>query len=257
MFNPQPILLSEVYKVGFSLRYYPELDRVLPQAFIVPVHDNHKMMYYVALAKIDTIPSYGIDMNDSHLTKAIQYTEELSPLAIEQFFNKSQKKKQSLQTLFLHKEHKKILSNYINVRMNSFLELCFENQWDICWNLERKMRFEDGRMVLLPMISQAILCFDKTVNGVLYSMKLDMGEQQLFPSQIQVKILNEFPAWVSAGNKIFRIEHLNAVKLKPFLSKESTYIPKEKVKEFFEKFVLENLYQSKVETTGFHIEHDE
>lgn len=245
--------MSEVFKIGLSLHYLPEWDKVLPQAFIVQVKPDGAMSYYKALARPDILEGYGLTDLSPALKKVLDLTDELSPVAIENYFSKNKKKGFSLTTLFADKEQKKLFSRYIHVRMHQILCLCRENAIDICWSLERKMTFEEGRMVFLPVTASAVMYFDKTVKGISYRLRLQIDDKEYQPSELKLTLLNENPAWISSGNKIFQLEQVNGLRLKPFLTKESVFIPAEHTRDFFEKFVLENLHQVRVETSGFEL----
>ncbi|MBK6363863.1 MAG: hypothetical protein IPF52_10325 [Saprospiraceae bacterium] len=245
--------LNESFTIGFSLRDVPETERILPVACIVPTDGKGNLLSYVALAKKEILEGYGLKEIPALLEKALQLTEELTPSAIENYFNKNKKVKNSFQKLFLEKELKNLVSGYINRRMHEFLKLCFENNFPLAWSLERKKRFEESRMAILPFEADSVMYFDKSVKGIIYTLKLLLGDEVYSPKDLNLRILNESPAWVSSGQKIFFINHLHGSRLKPFLTKETVFVPDDKTREFFEKFVLGNLHQSRIETSGFDI----
>ncbi|MBP6695607.1 MAG: hypothetical protein KA161_10785, partial [Saprospiraceae bacterium] len=245
--------MNESFTIGFSLRDVPETERILPVACIVPTDGKGNLLSYVALAKKEILEGYGLKEIPALLEKALQLTEELTPSAIENYFNKNKKVKNSFQKLFLEKELKNLVSGYINRRMHEFLKLCFENNFPLAWSLERKKRFEESRMAILPFEADSVMYFDKSVKGIIYTLKLLLGDEVYSPKDLNLRILNESPAWVSSGQKIFFINHLHGSRLKPFLTKETVFVPDDKTREFFEKFVLGNLHQSRIETSGFDI----
>ena len=234
-----------------SLYHLPEWDRVLPQAFIVPVNEDGTMSYYKALARKDILAGYGLSDLSDYVKKALGLVEELSTPAVENYFLKNKKKGFSLTNLFADKEQKKYFARYIDSRMHSLLSLCQQHAIDVCWNLQRKMTFEEYRMAFLPVSASTVMYFDKTITGISYRLNLVIGDKPYRPIDIKLTLLNENPAWVASDNKIFQVHDVNGVRLKPFLKKESIFIPADLTRDFFEKFVLENLYQVQVETTGF------
>ncbi|MBK8370721.1 MAG: hypothetical protein IPL20_04970 [Saprospiraceae bacterium] len=162
------------------------------------------------------LEGYGLKEIHASLEKALQLTEELTPSAIENYFNKNKKVKISFQKLFLEKELKNLVAGYINRRMDEFLKLCFENNFPLAWSLERKKRFEESRMAILPFEADSVMYFDKSVKGIIYTLKLLLGDEVYSPKDLNLRILNESPAWVSSGQKIFFINHLHGSRLKPF-----------------------------------------
>ncbi|MBK8623755.1 MAG: DEAD/DEAH box helicase family protein [Saprospiraceae bacterium] len=243
--------MAENYKVGFSLFLMTEWERVLPQAYIIECNTEGQMLYYRALAKPDLLEGYNIRQISPALEKALALTEELSPKNIELYFNKNKSKKVAVKSLFLDKDQKKLFSRYIDKRMDQLLQICEEHQLDICWNLERKVRFEEVRLAFLPFRAKAVLYFDKTMKGVLYTLKLSVADEMHKPVDLSATLINEEPAWLTVGQKLIRVEDINGVRFKPFLKKDSLFIPETLSKDFFEKFVVENLHLAQIETTGF------
>jgi non-specific serine/threonine protein kinase len=243
--------MAENYKVGFSLFLMTEWERVLPQAYIIECNTAGQMLYYRALAKPDLLEGYNIRQISPALEKALALTEELSPKNIEHYFNKNKSKKVAVKSLFLDKDQKKLFSRYIDKRMDQLLQICEEHQLDICWNLERKVRFEEVRLAFLPFRAKAVLYFDKTMKGVLYTLKLAVADEMHKPVDLSATLINEEPAWLTVGQKLIRVEDINGVRFKPFLKKDSLFIPETLSKDFFEKFVVENLHLAQIETTGF------
>lgn len=244
-------MLGEKFQIVFSLFYWAEWERVLPQAFIVPESPTGKLQYYVAQAKRENVNDYGFALLMPALDKALHLVDELHPKNIEQYFLAKRKKKASIQQLLADKTEKKLFTQYIDQRMSAFLGHCAENQLILCWELERKIRVDDVRLLMLPFEAKAQMSFSKTVTGVQYSLFLKVADQSIQPNQHQVIILNENPAWVSIDQKIIKINGLPGIRLKPFVQKESLFIPDTHTKEFFEKFVVENLQNVEVEAKGF------
>src|SRR5690606_4157437 len=180
--------------------------------------------------------------------------EELNPRQIEQYFLGKKKKNISIQNLFADKAEKKIFSQYVDQRMSALLDYCAEHQFVLCWELERKIRVDDVRLLMLPLEAKAQMTFAKTVSGVQYKLFVKVENEVIQPCRHHVITLNENPAWVSIDQKIIKIGGLPGIRLKPFIQKESLFIPDTHAKEFFEKFVMENLQNVEVIAEGF--EHD-
>src|SRR5690606_17517415 len=89
---------------------------------------------------------------------------------------------------------------------------------------------------------------------VQYKLFVKVENEVIQPCRHHVITLNENPAWVSIDQKIIKIGGLPGIRLKPFIQKESLFIPDTHAKEFFEKFVMENLQNVEVIAEGF--EHD-
>ena len=243
--------MKEVFQVVFSLYPWTEWDKVLPQAYVVPVSKDGKIAYYTAQAKIENLSGYGFDPVPPAIAKALQWVEELNPREVDAYFTKRKKKKISLSQLFVDKKEKKVFSDYVDHRLSAFLAHCLEQNLTLCWNLERKIRVDEVQLHMLPFTAKAAMFFQKTVTGIQYKLSLQIGDETITPNRHDVVILSEEPAWIIVDKKVLKIEDLPGVRLKPFLKKENLFIPQAHAREFFEKFVLENLQKVDVIAEGF------
>lgn len=248
-FSPETV--NESFQIVFSLYPWNEWDKVLPQAFIVPVSPDGKITYYIAQAKLENLAGYGFEPIPPAITKALKWVDELSPRHVESYFTRHKKKKISLSQLFVDKKEKKVFSDYVDHRLSAFLDHCLEHNLILCWNLERKIRVDEVKLYMLGVTAKASMYFQKTLTGIQYKLSLQIGDETILPSQHEVAILSEEPAWIIVDQKVLKIEELPGVRLKPFLKKENLFIPQTLTRDFFEKFVLENLQKVDVIAEGF------
>jgi len=238
------------YKLGFSLYHHQTLDRVLINGYVFEVNDHNQLLYYKGIAIRNILDSYQIDVKNTPYDLLLKYVEELNIQNIEAYFNKGKKQKIELQTLYTDLRVKQLLQSYIDHRVDAFLTLAMLHNIDICWQIERKIRFEDVRLHFYEGTSKAVLHFEKTQTGVNYLLKLVINDQNILPKNTNLNILNNQPGWICIQNQILKLESINGLKLKPFLTKENIFIPNENVKTFIEKFLFDVLHKTEIESDG-------
>jgi non-specific serine/threonine protein kinase len=241
------------YTIVINLSKIQSLDLVLPQAYVCSVDKDHKPAYIQALAMKSNVETYISTYRGSTFESIIDICEDLRIENIESIYNRNKKKPESLNTLFANPKVKQHIEAQINKKLIRVLDIiCKENMY-LCWDLKRKEKACDNLLHCSAEDAIPQLSFSKTQTGIKYIMKLNVGETVLSPYQHSVEIVSEMPAVILVDRQIIKVQHLNASKVKPFVQKESVFIPEKLTKDYFSKFVLDVMGLVDVEVDGFEI----
>ena len=234
------------YVIVYSLEMVDGKDIVLPSAYICSKDVQ-------AAALPTNTESYGIKYHETIHQKLIEICQELQSKEIEQSLNKNRKKALKIDALFADVKTQKLIQNQINRRLSNFLKLVKESNSYLCWNLQRKIKANDILLQFFPDLAYPKLFFTKTQTGIKYELKLKVGEEMIIPNMHQIITITDHPGILIINNNIVQLSELNAAKLKPFLQKESIFIPEKMVQDYFTQFILEVMGKVDVEASGFFI----
>ena len=84
-------------------------------------------------------------------------------------------------------------------------------------------------------------------------MRLVNGQGPWFISEKEVIPITNHPAWLFVDHQIFKVEHINGNMVKPFRQRNLVRIPKDKVKTYFQKFIVKLASRLDIEAEGFDV----
>lgn len=226
---------------------------LLPQLLICTLDKTGQPSYLKAAAWEDNIASYGFDPAEPHIATLVRECEDLTPEAIEAFFNRGKKKRTPLISLFENTTLKKHIQDYIDRKIHKVILCMSDHNIPSTFQLKRKEHI--AGFILNPTLQEAdpILSFTKTPMGVQYSLRIRMGDKTIYPSHQDIHIVTHQHGWLILDRTWVCIKNISAQKLLPFLQKETLYIPDKTVRTYFEKFVLDLMSQVDIETEGFDV----
>ncbi|NJN77885.1 MAG: DEAD/DEAH box helicase [Saprospiraceae bacterium] len=71
--------------------------------------------------------------------------------------------------------------------------------------------------------------------------------------QQEIHILSNVPAWIILGDKLYKIAEVNGNLLKPFMTKEEVFIPRDFVRTYFQRFIVKIAAKTDITTDGFEV----
>jgi non-specific serine/threonine protein kinase len=247
-------MTEQNYCIVYSLNKVAILDIILPVAYICEYDKFDQPSYVKASAQFDNVRSFGIDTNDSVHSELLKICTELSITSLEKVYNKNKKKAESLSTLFANPVSQKFIQKHIDKSISYFLNIIKSNKLFICYNLQRKQKAVDCILIFSDINAHCEIKFIKSQTGINYKLNLRVGTEKVIPYCNDIVLLSYFPAVVIIKRHILFIENINAVKLLPFLKKETIFIPEKHAKDFFEKFVRDIISKGEIEAEGFEIQ---
>ena len=109
---------------------------------------------------------------------------------------------------------------------------------------------ERNRVELLAEPSRCLFNFIRDKKGLRYFISLSNGDEEISLQRKPVAVLSNEPCIVLLGNKIHRIDDIDAKKLSPFFSKTHIEIPAAAEKDYIGKFVLKAIPNYEVRIEG-------
>ena len=248
------------YIIVYNLTHLPGFDFIMPSAFICNLSSDNKPMYIKATAISENISSYIADYStDSAHGQLIAICRELSVNELEKYFfkNRNRKKGEGLSDLLLDTTFKKRIKDYIDRRINKLLTVIREQQFYLCFNLERKVHVSDVLLDYSDVPAIPELKFIKTQTGVKYSLSLSIKDKIIHPSRHSIVLVANMPGIIILDNKyIVYLNKIDSQKLIPFIKDEYVFIPDRSVKMYFEKFVAEILNKVSIDAEGFVVKNE-
>jgi hypothetical protein len=113
---------------------------------------------------------------------------------------------------------------------------------DILTNIKYKLQ----KRLLYPK-----LFFSKDEMGLTYSLQLDISSRIINPSETKITLLLNTPGWIVVDGVLYALEHINAKKLSPFLTKKTLIIPQKTAKAYFESFIKDVVKKVDIVAEGF------
>ncbi|MDR2465986.1 MAG: DEAD/DEAH box helicase [Prevotellaceae bacterium] len=109
---------------------------------------------------------------------------------------------------------------------------------------------ERNRVALQPEPSRCLFNFIKDKKGLRYFISLSNGDEELSLQRKPVVVLSNEPCLVLLGDRIHRIDDIDAKKLSPFFSKTHIDIPAAAENDYIRKFVLKTIPKYEVRIEG-------
>lgn len=188
---------------------------------------------------------------DSDQRKLFNLSIDLNENKLINYFNKTNKKIKSIDHIFEDNTLKDLFMQRVNRLGNEFMALSQKTNAIICLPCDRNELLENKRLSFGHQIIKPILKFNKTTEGIEYQLKLYHDDHTIEILTAQPKAIIDKPAWIIIGNKILRIESINANKITPFLKSKTIKIPNDKINQYFKGFIKEMAAKAEIEASGF------
>ncbi|WP_108869722.1 DEAD/DEAH box helicase [Aquimarina aquimarini] len=225
----------------------------VPEAYIVPVTEE-RLGYVEKQATPQTLESYKIPFRETPHEELLDICSSLKINTLEQQFSPAKRrKKPKLSELLQDSKIKEVILNYVSKKLATFYSIIIKNQYQICYNAQRKDPFQNHRLDIGDTVLGPILEFTKTEEGIEYAFSLKNKSTPIIPKDHNIQILLNAPSWIIVNKCIYQIESLNANKLKPFFDKEKITIAQKHVKIYLEKVIIPIIKNVDVITHGFDI----
>ena len=225
----------------------------LPSAWIVNTYEDGQPSHLLQKATSVGLRDYEIKPTAED-QKCLDIVAQLSPTALEKKYNANKKTPQTLLQLIDNEQIKISIRTYIDRLMDSFLSTISDFDLPIAINVEQgasanltMLQYTNRQLV--PMIA-----FRKKTDGVIYHLHFREGRKEWAISEKKVTPIVNTPAWLVVDKELVRVPYINALMVLPFRDKYEIVIPKAKIREYFQQFILKVV--SKVEdldTEGFEI----
>jgi len=225
----------------------------LPEAYIVSIKDN-QLGYIEKQASLNTLDSFNILYQGSPHEQILELCDALKPIHLQQRFQpKKSRKKLKLSELLQDTTIKAVIISYINRKLSAFYTLITQNRYPICYNTNKKDPASVAQINYANSPLEPLLTFIKTNQGIEYSFSLSDHQKKYIPSQNNITIVLNNPAWVILNKKIYQLNNLNANKLKPFFTKDVITIAQKHIKTYVEKIIIPIIKNVDVSAIGFNI----
>lgn len=202
---------------------------------------------------METISEYNIELT-SGLQKALAMLSMLSATTIEAKFNpKKSRRKKTLKQLLEFEDTRKPIVKWVQQRLVDFLKLLVENDLPLCLNLQRKGWVAEKQILFATTLLKPNLHFNKTSKGVAYTLRLKENDDFKNVREQNIYILSNKPAWVILEDKLYQVAEVNGNLLKPFMTKDEVFIPRDFVKTYFQRFIVKIAAKTNITTQGFEI----
>ena len=166
---------------------------------------------------------------------------------------KGKRKVKALEVLLQDEEVKKAIFAFVHRKLDVLLSHVRKYQFPITWNVERKVLVKDFLLEVKPKPLLAHLSFKRTEEEVQYQMQLANGQGPFFISEKEVIPITNHPAWLFVDHQLFKVEHINGNMVKPFRQRNLVRIPKDKMKTYFQKFIVKLASRVDIQAEGFDV----
>lgn len=245
------IRVAERYEVVYNLEeVYPGL--FLPLAFVVTLDKDGFLAHIKQRALSATVGSFDLELTDVR-KRMFDIIDELQPKVLEKKFSPPKRKVKPLITLLEDREVKNSILAYVHRRMDEFLTQIVKHDFPVTWNVERKVLVKDFILNIAPYQLEPLLAFKRTETEVRYQLKLAKGEEIWRIQDKEVVPITNHPAWLFIDHQLVRVPHINGNMVKPFRQRDEVLIPQDKVKTYFQKFIVKVASRVDIEAEGFDI----
>ena len=116
-------------------------------------------------------------------------------------------------------------------------------------DLTNKVFYERYKIEILPSPTRCLFNFVKDEKGLRYFISLTNNENEISLQEKPAYVLSQEPCVILLGDKIHRIENIEAKKLVPFFNKEHIDVPASSEKVYIKTFILKTIpkYEVKIE----------
>lgn len=238
----------------YNLYYVQGISGYLPNVFITEMDERGRLHYMLARAVPENIHSFDLNFTDTIHEELFRLAQELTIEFLEEKFSQKRRKKISLNQLYEDEKVKHVIKQYLSRKMGRFLQTVFTHKLPLCLEIERKVLLEDIRVYHSGRSLEPLLFFQKTQTGINYSLILQEEEEKIHCKSHDIHLVLDQPAYVIKDYSLYELQKVNANKLKPFLKKDSIFIPSHLTKTYFQKFILDLVSKVEIVAEGFEIE---
>lgn len=243
-----------VFVIAYNLYQCAAINSYLPNAYISGTENRGTRLGYMkAKATRDTVGSYSIDYLGTDHELLSDLIDSLSIENLEKTFAKKGRKKNVLSELYEDKDKSSLIKQYVDRKMNAFFDLLVKNEYYLCLEIERKVVLEDIKIAYANEELNPALFFKKTQTGIHYMLRLIEEGKQVICHEHDIHLCTDMPARIIKDYTLYGLSKVNSNKLKPFLKKDSIFIPQEKVGVYFEKFILNVASKVDIYSDGFDV----
>ncbi|HOB77377.1 MAG TPA: DEAD/DEAH box helicase [Bacteroidales bacterium] len=132
-----------------------------------------------------------------------------------------------------------IIRNYLRDKTDKLLEILEKNNIPLYYKGERDNVIINEEPIHFSSKSlDIIFIFDRSDDGIKYSLKANVGDNDIKLSKSDTFILNYEPCWVIHKSILYTTQPgIDGKKIEPFLDKQQIFIPKPHEKTYIEKFI--------------------
>ncbi len=246
-------VVEKTYEVVYNLKEFAD-GLYIPTAYIVSKDKDGLLAHIQQKAIEETIGSFKLEL-DPVRKQLFSLIEQVQPKALEKRFNPTKKRMKPLEKLLETEETKKHIYVYVHRRLDELLSLVVRYDLPICWHVERKVLVKDFLMETVREELQPHLSFQKTKRSVTYQLRLSEQDQVWNISSREVLPITNHPAWIFVDYRLYKVAHINGNMVKPFRNKDAIHIPQDKVKDYFQKFIVRVASKVDIEAEGFEVVH--
>jgi len=245
------IFMENTYSICYDLSYNEVIKHFLPTAYLVK-NENNTLLYVEKKALPETLKSYNVSVNEE-TSKLLEIAELLKFESLNKKYNTHKKTKAPLIELMKDKSTAKVVNQFLEIKIDLFLNLASKNNVPICINLKREKPFHLQQFSYSEEALQPKLHFNKKEGTIFYSVFLKDKNTFFHPCEKEVLVVLNTPAWVVVDKKLYTLNEINANKLMPFLKKKTIEIQEKNSNLFFETFVKDVVNKVEIDAVGFDV----
>ena len=239
------------YTIAYNLSEFSN-SLYLPSAFIVGLDGAKSLTYIKKKATEENLSEFNIPLSTS-VKKLLDIVVLLSPKSLEKKYNGHSKKIVPLTALLADAPVLGKISDFINRNLGDFLQTIMQEQFPICLDIENRVVANLAQLTLNPTVLQPKIYFEQTPEGLMYRLHIQENSTTwLIQTQPCLLVCND-PAWIVRDNQLYHIEGINSARLKPFFTKDESFIPQKNLVEYFNKVILPLVEKLDFEHKGFDI----
>jgi hypothetical protein len=244
-------LAKTIYEIVYNLEFYEDFS-YLPSAFVTSRNEEGMLTYIQHRVTADTMDNYETDFHPAH-RQIVQIIDDLQLPMLEKRFNVKGKKPKTLVKIIESDNVKQAILQYIHQKLDILLTEIVRNYFYICLDAQRKDWIRDVHLKIgnRPLVPD--LHFIRKDNGIFYQLRLNNGEFTWRLSNRDVAVITNHPAWIIVNGTLYKVADINGNMVKPFTLKDSIFIKKSFIKEYFQKFIVKIIPKANVTADGFKI----
>ena len=228
--------------------FHPTIELMLPNAYIGEVRNGYAVFFKKATDEVlQSLPEWQLTAAEK---EALTIVNSLQPNAL---YQKFLKKGETFEKVYQNTAQKKHIVEQIEDKTAELLSIIAKNNIFITTNYTHKDDLVKKRVQTTTKVLEPLLEFEKTEDGITYRLLLEEGDITHIPCEGHIELLNNTHTWVVLKGELVRVAHIKATHLKPFLNKETTFIPERSFGEYFDKFLKKVLRNANVRAIGFDI----
>lgn len=243
--------IADAYEVVYNLEeVYPGL--FLPIAYIVTYDKEGYLAHIKQRAMAQTVGSFDLELSEVR-KRLFEIIDLLEPKTLEKKFSPPRRKQRSLLVLLEDAAIKKTIITYVHRLLAELLSQVVKHRFPITWNVERKVLVKDFVMDIGECKLEARLAFKRTDSEVLYQLQLANGAGPWKIKDKEVIPITNHPAWLYVDHSLYHVPDINGNMVKPFRQRDEVRIPEDKVKTYFQKFIVKIASRVDIEAEGFDV----